>query len=210
MLPCSQKQSHDGPANWVPRFHVLLAVGLVLTVLLAVALGWLARQRWRSAGVGRKALILLVVAACPVLLVLLAGGAQFLWHERPNQPATVADLQILARADALLADEASWNRRDDKQCEDDDTLHKWSLYCAIEAACREVVGACEHTRVASQEVRFAIEDVAPGRQFEGRLMGFNNLAETRFADIKRVLRIARERVRQRLPERERRRTDETR
>jgi hypothetical protein len=61
-----------------------------------------------------------------------------------------------------------------------------------------VVGTCEHTRVASQEVRFAIEDVAPGKQFEGRLMGFNNLPETRFEDIKRVLRLARERVRARL------------
>jgi hypothetical protein len=148
---------------------------------------------------------LLVVGACPALLVLLAGGAQFLWHERPNQPVTVADLEILERADALLADEASWNRRDDKQCEDDDKSHKWSLYCAIEAACREVVGTCEHTRVASQEVRFAIEDVTRGKQFEGRLMGFNNLPETRFDDIKHALRVARERVQQRLEESERRR-----
>jgi hypothetical protein len=49
-------------------------------------------------------------------------------------------------------------------------------------------------------VRFAIEKVAPNRHFEGRLMGFNNLPETRFADIKRVLRLARERVKARLGE----------
>jgi hypothetical protein len=182
----------------LPRFHVLIAIGLLLTIVVAVALGWLWRQPWRSATVRRRVLILIVGAACPVLIVFLAGGLQLLWHERPNQPATAADLQILERAEALLRDEASWNRNDDKRCDDDDSSRKWSLYCAIEAACKDVVGTCEHTRVASQEVRFAIEEVARGKQFEGRLMGFNNLPETRFEDIRRVMRIARERVRARL------------
>jgi hypothetical protein len=187
----------------VPRFYLLLAFGLVLATLLALAVRWLWLQRWRSATVGRRGLILIVGAACPILLVFLVGGLQLLWHERPDQPVTMADLQILERADALLKDESSWNRNDDKQCDDDDTSRRWSLYCAIEAACRDVVGVCEHTRVASQEVRFAIEEVTRGKQFEGRLMGFNNLPETRFEDIKRVLRLARERVRTRLEESER-------
>jgi hypothetical protein len=177
---------------------VILAIGLALAILLAVALRWLGGQRWRGATLGRRGLLLVAGAACLVVSVLLVGGLQLLWHERPNQPATVADLQILERADALLKDDSSWNRHDDKQCDDDDRTGKWSLYCAIEAACREVVGTCEHTRVASQEVRFAIEEVTRGRQFEGRLMGFNNLPETRFEDIKHVLRLARERVRARL------------
>jgi hypothetical protein len=189
----------------VTRFHVLLAIGLALTILLTLALRWLSRQRWRGATLWRRGRILVVGAVCLVVSVFLVGGLQFLWHERPNQPVTVADLQILERADALLKDDSSWNRHDDKQCDDDDRTRKWSLYCAIEAACREVVGTCEHTRVASQEVRFAIEEVTRGRQFEGRLMGFNNLPETRFEDIKHVLRLARERVRTRLEESEARR-----
>jgi hypothetical protein len=189
----------------VPRFHLLVAMGLALAILLALALRWLGRQRWRGATFGRRGLILVVGAACPVVSVFLVGGLQLLWHERPNQPVTMADLQILERADALLKDDLSWNRHDDKQCDDDDSTRRWSLYCAIEAACREVVGTCEHTRVASQEVRFAIEEVARGKQLEGRLMGFNNLPETRFEDIKHVLRLARERVRSRLEEREGRR-----
>jgi hypothetical protein len=49
-------------------------------------------------------------------------------------------------------------------------------------------------------VRFVVEEVTHGRQFEGRLMGFNNLPETRFEDVKYVLRTARERVRKRLEE----------
>lgn len=175
-------------------------MGLGLIVMLAVSFRWLWHQRWRSASLGRRLCIVMAGAASPVLLVLLAGGLQILWHERPNQAATKADLQILEKADALLADESAWNRKDDKICDEDDRSHKWSLYCVLEAACREASVSCEHTQVASQEVRFAIEEAAPGAaQFEGgRLTGFNNRPSTRFEDVKRVLRIARERVRARV------------
>ena len=182
------------------RFGMLVAMGAGLVLALALLFRWLSRQRWRSASLGRRACILLAGAASPVLLVFLAGGLQILWHERPNQPATAGDLKILEKADALLADESFWNREDDKACAEDDRLHKWSLYCVIEAGCREASVSCEHTQVASQEVRFAIEEVAPGAaQFEeGRLTGFNNRPSTRFEDVKAVLRIARERVRARV------------
>ncbi len=182
------------------RFGMVVVMGLGMVVLLTITLPWLWRQRWRCATVGRRACILIAGAISPVLLVLLAGGLQVLWHERPNQPATAADLQILEKADAMLADESFWNRKDDKICDDDDRSHKWSLYCVIEAACREAAVTCEHTQVASQEVRFAIEEVAPGapQLKEGRLTAFNNRPSTRFEDVKSVLRLARQRVRARL------------
>lgn len=178
------------------RFGMLVAMGVGLVLMLAVIFRWLWRQRWRGAGFGRRVCVVTAGAASGVLLVFLGGGLQILWHERPNQPATAADLQILEKADALLADESFWNRMDDKMCDEDDRSHKWSLYCVIEAACRLTSVSCEHTQVASQEVRFAIEEVAPGAaQFEeGRLTGFNNRPSTRFEDVKKVLRIARERV----------------
>ena len=177
-------------------------MGIVLAGVLGLGARWLWRQRWRDASAGRQGLILSASVAWLVLLTLFAGGLELLWHERGNQPVTAEDLRILEKADALLKDESSWNRNDDKECADDNANRKWSLYCALEAACSDVVGECEHTRVASQEVRFAIEEATPGKQFEGRLMGFNNLPETNFEDIKRVLRVARERVRARLQEAE--------
>lgn len=182
------------------RLDILVAMGLGLVVAIALIARWLWRQRWRGASLGRRVGILTAGALCLVLLAFLEGGLEILWHERPNQPATAGDLLILEKADALLADEASWNRHDDRICDDDDRSHKWSLYCALETACREAGVSCEHTQVASQEVRFAIEDVAPGaaQWEEGRLSGFNNRAETHFQDLKSVLRIARERVRARL------------
>jgi hypothetical protein len=140
-----------------------------------------------------------VCAGCLALAVMLEGGSELLWHERPNQPATAEDLRIIDRADALLEDEASWNRNDDKNCEDDKATRKWSLYCALETACIEVLGHYEHTRVALQEARFAVEAATDGKPYAGRLMGFNNEPGTSFVDVKQVLRVARDRVKSRLP-----------
>ncbi len=181
------------------RFWVILFMGIFLAALLAVAVRWLWRQRGRAATPGRKVLIAAVFIACLGLVILLEGGSELLWHERPNQPATAEDLRIIDRADALLKDEASWNRNDDKLCADDNVAKKWSLYCALETACIEVIGRYEHTRVALQEARFAVEDATAAKPYAGRLMGFNNDAATRFADVKQVLQAARDRVRSRLP-----------
>jgi hypothetical protein len=185
------------------RVGVIVAVGLVLAAFLGLAVRWLLGQRGGPATPARKALILSVVASCLLVLSLLVGGLELLWHERRGQPVTVEDLRILEKADAFLKDESAWNRKDDRQCEDDKASGKWSLSCALDVACIEVLGEYDHTRAALQEARFVVEEITAGRQFEGRLMGFNNLPETRFEDIKRVLRLARERVAARLKQAER-------
>jgi hypothetical protein len=61
-----------------------------------------------------------------------------------------------------------------------------------------VLGSYDHRRAALQEVRFAVEDATRGRDFEHRLRDFNNLPETRLADVKRVLQVAKTRVTARL------------
>ena len=117
--------------------------------------------------------------------------------ERRDQPVTNDDLRILLKADELLKDESAWNRRDDRKC-DDEATGKRSLFCALQRACIDVLGAYDHRRVALQEVRFAVEDATRGRDFEHRLRDFNNLPTTRLADIERVLQVATEQVRSRL------------
>ena len=117
-------------------------------------------------------------------------------YEKRGLPVTREDLRILERADALLPAEASWNRHDDRTCPTGQPA--LSLFCALKAASIEVLGTYDHRRVALQEVRFAIEEVSGGREFEHRLMDFNNLPATNFQDIKRVLTISRERVAARL------------
>src|SRR5262245_43968837 len=78
--------------------------------------------------------------------------------ERRDLPVTADDLRILVRADELLKNESLWNRKDDRECSDDESSGKRSLFCALQKACLDVLGAYDHRRVALQEVRFAVED----------------------------------------------------
>jgi hypothetical protein len=117
--------------------------------------------------------------------------------ESRNQPVTTEDLRILQRADRILSSPAVWNRHDTRTCTPADRT--WSLFCALEKASLEIMGEYRHREVALQEVRFAIVDATRGMRFEHRLMDYNNLASTRFEDIKAVLKVATDRVRTRLP-----------
>ena len=118
--------------------------------------------------------------------------------ERRDQPVTNDDLRILLKTAELLRDESVWNRKDDRECDDDEATGKRSLFCALQKACIEVLGAYDHRRVALQEVRFAVEDATRGQDFEHRLRDFNNLPTTQLVDIKRVLQVATDRVKSRL------------
>jgi hypothetical protein len=69
---------------------------------------------------------------------------------------------------------------------------------SLQKACIEVLGEYEHRRAALQEVRFAVEEATKGRDFEHRLRDFNNLPETRLADVKKVIQVATDRVKVRL------------
>lgn len=118
--------------------------------------------------------------------------------ERRDQPVTDDDLLILRHADKILSSAAVWNRHDTRICKPTDRT--WSLFCALEKASLEVLGEYRHREVALQEVRFAINDATKGTDFEHRhpprhrLMDYNNLASTRFQDIKHVLKVATDRV----------------
>ncbi len=125
-------------------------------------------------------------------------------YESTDLPVSIEDLRTLERASALLANESAWNRNDDRICTDDEAMNKRSLFCALTRASAESYGShdsrrvADHRRVALQEVRFAVQEATRGRDLEHRLMDFNNLPETRLADVQRVLARATERVRARL------------
>lgn len=135
---------------------------------------------------------------CFSVLASQAMGQDKPVYEQRDQPITKDDLLILKRADEILSDETKWNRKDDRSCKPEDKI--WSLFCALQKATIEVLGKYDHRRVALQEVRFAIEDVTKGREFEHRLMDYNNLPTTQFKDIKQVLKMATEKVAARLRE----------
>lgn len=52
--------------------------------------------------------------------------------EQRDQPATNNDLRILLKAEELLKDESVWNRKDDREFDDDEATGKRSLFCALQ------------------------------------------------------------------------------
>jgi hypothetical protein len=117
-------------------------------------------------------------------------------YEDREQTVSAQDLAILNEADAILANETDWNRHDTRECPPD--AMSFSLFCALQKASIHVLGTYDHRRAALQEVRFAVEDATKGREFEHRLIDYNNLPETQFSDIKRILSAAKEKVMARL------------
>lgn len=111
-------------------------------------------------------------------------------------PVTKADLQIVKRAGKILSSPAKWNRADTRHCPAD--AKRFSLYCALEKATTEVSGRFAHRGAAMQEARFVIDEIAPNRNYDHRLMGYNNDPTTRFADIQRVLQVMEQRIVRRL------------
>jgi hypothetical protein len=102
-------------------------------------------------------------------------------------PVTKADLQILQRARQILDSSSKWNRADNRVCPAGATT--FSLYCALETATAENAGKFEHRGAALQEARFVIDEIAADRDYEHRLMGYNNDPTTTFGDIQEVFSI---------------------
>ena len=109
-----------------------------------------------------------------------------------DRPVSPQDIALLDRALALIENERTWDRADDRQCVVTDT--SFSLFCALQRASVEVLGAYQHRRTALQEVRFALEEATVGREYEHRLRDFNNDPATSLEDVRNVILVARERV----------------
>ena len=130
---------------------------------------------------------------CFFLAILLspltanAQGAAPQDDSKVRPPVTKADLQIVKRALEILNSPSKWNRADNRICPAE--AKTVSLYCALQMATIAVGGKAEHRGAALQEARFVIDEIAADRNYEHRLMNYNNDPTTTFADIQEVLRI---------------------
>ena len=102
-------------------------------------------------------------------------------------PITKADLLVVRRAREILDSPAKWNRVDNRLCPAE--AKTFSLYCALQMATNEVSGKSEHRGAALQEARFVIDEIAVDRNYNHRLMDYNNDPTTTFADIQEVFHI---------------------
>jgi len=115
---------------------------------------------------------------------------------KPRPPITADDLRIVRRARAILSSEAVWNRADTRECPPD--RKTFSLYCALEKATQEVTGGFEHRGLVMEEARAAIDEITHQKDYDHRLMGYNNDPTTTFADIQKVLAATEERISRKL------------
>ena len=114
-------------------------------------------------------------------------------------PVTKADVKIVQRAREILSSPSKWNRADTRVCPPE--AKTFSLYCALEKATNEVSGNFKHRGAAMQEARFVIDEITPkAKNYDHRLMGYNNDPTTTFADIQKVFELLEERVAKRLTE----------
>ncbi len=111
-------------------------------------------------------------------------------------PVTPVDVQIVRRAREILKSPEVWNQADNRVCPDN--AKTFSLYCALEKATKELSGQFEHRGAAMQETRFVIDDIASGRDYDHRLMGYNNDPTTKFSDIQKVFDLVEARIQARL------------
>jgi hypothetical protein len=136
-------------------------------------------------------LVCLVVASLLLPLAVNAQGtaAQSAVVDNPKvrPPVTRADLQIVKRAREILDSPSKWNRADNRECPAG--ARTFSLYCALQMATNEVSGKSDHRGAALQEARFVIDEIAADRNYNHRLMDYNNDPTTTFAEIQEVFRI---------------------
>jgi hypothetical protein len=94
------------------------------------------------------------------------------------------DRKIIERAAELLSNVAVWNRADNRRCPA--RAQTWSIYCALEDATSQVTGGNDHRRPALEIVRKIIEERTTGRNYDHRIMDYNNDNTTTLTDVKSI------------------------
>jgi hypothetical protein len=120
-------------------------------------------------------------------------GLSLAWDEGVEAPPSQTDLDILHAARGLLGSEEVWDREDDRNCENDESLI--SLYCALARATDAAMGRYQHRQPAMQAVRRAIRAEWPERVVDHRLMSFNNDPRTTLEDVARLFDLAEDSLR---------------
>ena len=133
-----------------------------------------------------------------ITLLTLYTRAQDTAKENRNLVFDSADLRIIQRADSILSSPLIWNKQDDRECSDDISAGKYSLYCALYKASIDIAGVYIHRRAAMQIVRFMLEKYENGRVKNHRLMDWNNHPDTTFEEVKKVLKESIQTVKQQL------------
>jgi hypothetical protein len=111
-----------------------------------------------------------------------ADTMHFQFDGKHEVPPNAVDREILERASTVITSEAVWNRADNRQCPANATT--WSIYCAVERAMIEVTGGFNHRRPAGQLVRQIVDTRSKDRDYQHRMMDYNNDPRTTLSDVR--------------------------
>jgi len=113
---------------------------------------------------------------------ITADTMHFQFDGKHEVPPNAVDREILERASTVITSEAVWNRADNRQCPAN--AKTWSIYCAVERAMIEVTGGFNHRRPAGQLVRQIVDTRSADRDYQHRMMDYNNDPRTQFSDVR--------------------------
>jgi len=131
-----------------------------------------------------------------VAALMLVGGFFYVRAQGVVEAPEETDRLVLVRTTELLADEARWDRSEERDCELDATT--LTLYCALRQASFDVYGGFRHRRPALQVVRVMIEQHRPEADYAHRLGGFNADPDVSHEDLNQLLQASIEEIDARL------------
>jgi hypothetical protein len=115
-------------------------------------------------------------------LSMTADTMHFQFDGKHEVPPNVVDREILERASTMITSEAVWNRADNRQCPAE--AKTWSIYCAVQKAMIDVTGGFNHRRPAGQLVRQIVDTRSADRDYQHRMMDYNNDPRTQLSDVR--------------------------
>lgn len=111
----------------------------------------------------------------------------FIMDNDPKVPVTEDDLKIIQIAKKLLSEEKYWNKEDDRKCDDDLANKSYSLYCALRLSSLEIENRYNNRNAVLQKLRHLIEEKYPSKKWNHRLMDYNNMEQTNYEEIVKIL-----------------------
>jgi hypothetical protein len=114
----------------------------------------------------------------------------------PPQPSiTALDLKIVDRAREILGSPAKWNKNDKQECPaGQKTL---GIFCAFKQASEETIGEWNEVSPVMREARQLVDSLAK-KQYNARLVDYNNDPDVTFADLQSFFRILHDRLSRRV------------
>jgi hypothetical protein len=120
-----------------------------------------------------------------------ASGFTFELDGVHEVPPNGLDAKIIEHAAEILSSSAAWNRADNRKCPPGATTY--SIYCAAEKAVADLTGGTgliDHRRPALEVIRGVVDDRSKGRNYNHRLMDYNNDPTTTLSDAQSLFREA--------------------